>query len=98
MRQGVPPPSIARAAANATAGGKLILLHGYCAERNPFAVYPEDWSDALFYLRGAKVTAQLVSGFVRPLRFFSLFFPASLSRLFFVCPDSDWHDLTRRFR
>jgi hypothetical protein len=99
MRQGVPPPSIARAAANATAGGKLILLHGYCAERNPFAVYPEDWSDALFYLRGAKVTAPhlcqalslLVSG-IAPMPFFFYNFPASrlsLACLFFACPYSD---------
>jgi len=32
-------------------GGKLILLHGYCADKNPFATYPEDWSDMLFFLR-----------------------------------------------
>lgn len=47
MMQGVAPAPNA----NATNGGKLILLHGYCAEKNPFAVNPGDWTDNLFFLR-----------------------------------------------
>lgn len=47
MRQGVAPPRNA----SAVNGGKLILLHGYCADKNPFAVYPADWSDAIYFLR-----------------------------------------------
>ena len=44
-------PTPAARPSNATNGGKLILMHGYCADKNPFAVYPEDWSDNLFFLR-----------------------------------------------
>ncbi len=64
MRQGVAPPR----SSNATNAGKLILLHGYCADKNPFATYPDDWTDALFYYRGEPVSmshdeyAQFVCG------------------------------------
>lgn len=47
MRQGVPPPMNT----SAVNGGKLILLHGYCADKNPFAVHPEDWTNAIYFLR-----------------------------------------------
>jgi pimeloyl-ACP methyl ester carboxylesterase len=45
MMQGPLPPR-----SNATNGGKLIMLHGYCADKNPWQVYPEDWTDALYFL------------------------------------------------
>jgi len=49
MRQGVPPLHLQQQS-NATNGNaKLIVVHGYCAQKNPFAVYPEDWTDAMFY-------------------------------------------------
>jgi len=52
MVQGVAPPRNL----TGTNGGKLILLHGYCADKNPFASFPGDWTDNLFYYRGSKVS------------------------------------------
>ncbi len=49
MRQGAAPSR--NATAPVSNGGKLILLHGYCADKNPFAKFPADWSDNLFFLR-----------------------------------------------
>lgn len=53
MRQGPTPPGLTSPARNASGsnGGKLIMLHGYCAERNPWQVHAEDWTDALYFLR-----------------------------------------------
>ena len=49
MRQGPTPQP--RNASGSSNGGKLILLHGYCADKNPFQVHSEDWTDALYFLR-----------------------------------------------
>lgn len=46
MLEGVRPAMNTTAAPN---GGKLIVVHGYCASANPFAAYPADWTDALFF-------------------------------------------------
>lgn len=29
--------------------GKVLVIHGYCATKNPFQVQSEDWTDAIFY-------------------------------------------------
>lgn len=46
MRDGIPPRR------NSTAprvDGKVLLVHGYCADKNPFEVQASDWTDAVFY-------------------------------------------------
>jgi pimeloyl-ACP methyl ester carboxylesterase len=50
MRDGTPPVR------NTTAprvDGKILLVHGFCADKNPFEVQASDWTDAVFY-DGAK--------------------------------------------
>lgn len=47
MRNGVAPPRAAAAATAAT--GKLVLMHGFCADKNPFEMQPADWTDAVYY-------------------------------------------------
>lgn len=55
MREGVPPKGRAGAGAyvNKSAAelvnGKVVLVHGFCADKNPFEVQAEDWTDAVFY-------------------------------------------------
>jgi len=45
MREGVAPVRNTTAAVN----GKVVLIHGYCASKNPFEVQSSDWTDAVFY-------------------------------------------------
>lgn len=50
MKQGIPPARNVRSNATASgAGPSLVLVHGFCADRNPFEVQAEDWTDATFY-------------------------------------------------
>eukprot|EP00041_Stephanoeca_diplocostata_P031622 m.989815 g.989815 ORF g.989815 m.989815 type:complete len:717 (-) comp23997_c0_seq1:1952-4102(-) len=55
MREGVPPRGRAGAGAyvNKSAAelvnGKVVLVHGFCADKNPFEVQAEDWTDAVYY-------------------------------------------------
>ena len=44
MRNGVAPPRVATGAT-----GKLVLMHGFCANKNPFELQPGDWTDAVYY-------------------------------------------------
>jgi len=51
MRQGVRRTTPVQQAANTTAaGGKLVLLHGYCAGENPWSKYASDFTNAEFFL------------------------------------------------
>lgn len=57
----------------AAAGGKLILVHGYCAAGNPFEPNAYEFQDALFF----KVRARV---FIQPLlTHFRIQAPASLT-------------------
>jgi len=49
MREGVNPMKNMKNA-NATASGRVILIHGYCASSNPWSAYAKDWTDADFYV------------------------------------------------
>jgi len=44
MRNGIAPPRVASGAA-----GKLVLMHGFCADKNPFEMQPADWTDVVYY-------------------------------------------------
>lgn len=54
MRFGVKPAAApaptGRNLTKAAAGGKLILVHGYCAQVNPWEQQSEDWTDATYFL------------------------------------------------
>jgi hypothetical protein len=45
MRNGVAPPRTEMVGAEPT----LVLLHGFCADKNPFEVEAADWTQASFY-------------------------------------------------
>eukprot|EP00038_Savillea_parva_P026082 m.51281 g.51281 ORF g.51281 m.51281 type:complete len:709 (+) comp7294_c0_seq1:59-2185(+) len=47
MRHGIKPA--ARNATRALVDGKVLLIHGFCATKNPFQKHPGDWTDAAFY-------------------------------------------------
>jgi len=49
MRQGAYPKGFLDKL-DAADTGKIILVHGYCASVNPFGKYPEDWTNAEFFL------------------------------------------------
>jgi hypothetical protein len=53
MRFGVRPAPRNMTAAPSNAP-TLVLVHGYCATQNPFQKFPEDWTDAVFFLRGGQ--------------------------------------------
>ncbi len=46
MREGVAPEGFFNSTATEVA---TLLLHGYCAPNNPFAKYPEDWTNPFFF-------------------------------------------------
>lgn len=46
MREGVPPP---RNLSVPRVDGKVLLVHGFCADKNPFEIQASDWTDAVFY-------------------------------------------------
>jgi len=47
MKEGVSPPK----KQNITnAQTHVMLVHGYCAESNPWSIYPGDWTNPIFYL------------------------------------------------
>jgi len=52
MREGRRPEQFSQSvnASSAT----IILVHGYCSNANPFAVYPSDWTNAQFFLNPNK--------------------------------------------
>lgn len=43
MREGVAPEL------KGSVDGKVLVVHGYCADKNPFEVQPDDWENAVFY-------------------------------------------------
>jgi hypothetical protein len=43
MREGVRPQL------NGTINGKVVVVHGFCADKNPFEINAGDWTDAMFY-------------------------------------------------
>jgi len=47
MRHGIKPPR--RNTTRPLVDGKVLLIHGYCATKNPFQVHAEDWTNAAFY-------------------------------------------------
>lgn len=48
MRNGVKPVRAARV--NGTAApASLVLIHGFCADKNPFESQPGDWTNAVYY-------------------------------------------------
>lgn len=51
MREGIPPAHLVKArAANVSADApSIVLVHGFCADRNPFEVQADDWTNAVFY-------------------------------------------------
>lgn len=57
MRFGVRPAKFANMTAAPANGPTLVLVHGYCATQNPFQTYAEDWTDAVFFLRGGQSMA-----------------------------------------
>eukprot|EP00026_Physarum_polycephalum_P003410 Phypoly_transcript_03421.p1 GENE.Phypoly_transcript_03421~~Phypoly_transcript_03421.p1 ORF type:complete len:588 (+),score=83.63 Phypoly_transcript_03421:104-1867(+) len=54
MREGIRPAKYALSSNLTATSAAIILIHGYCTDKNPFSVYPEDWSNAHFYLEGEK--------------------------------------------
>ena len=51
MREGIPPARLIMArAANVSADApSIVLVHGFCADRNPFEVQADDWTNGVFY-------------------------------------------------
>jgi len=50
MREGVRTRPVIKSENGTLAGGKLLLLHGYCAGSNPWSTYASDFTDAAFFL------------------------------------------------
>jgi hypothetical protein len=50
MKQGVLPAHLKARQANPSAKSGVILVHGYCSGTNPWAPYPNDWTDAYYFL------------------------------------------------
>jgi len=48
MREGVKPAQYHNNSAQ-LANGKVVLVHGFCADKNPFESQASDWTDAAFY-------------------------------------------------
>eukprot|EP00052_Salpingoeca_macrocollata_P018634 m.153286 g.153286 ORF g.153286 m.153286 type:complete len:695 (-) comp20754_c1_seq1:37-2121(-) len=51
MRQGRPPAHLRLRNTTTSSNPKLVLLHGYCADKNPWQLTAEVWTDALYFLR-----------------------------------------------
>lgn len=50
MREGVPPAKFdTNSTDNAKRASNVLLLHGFCADKNPFEENSQEWTDGVFY-------------------------------------------------
>lgn len=59
MKEGIAPAGFYNKTRDA---GAVVLLHGYCSTENPWAAFPDDWTDPFFFLNsGASITNEAFS-------------------------------------
>lgn len=58
MLQGIPQPRQRKITTDKSPNAKLVLVHGFCADENPFEVQSEDWTDAVFFKAYNKTTKE----------------------------------------